>query len=233
MTKREWAECATILATFYPHNFKLGDGAGDDEAAQHRAKGQMMLWFQALADLPGERVKAAVWSMVRTQPAFPSVADIRRLAEGQADAAAEAWHRALMLSRHYAAPEHQPFRTYGSKLFVKDGKLHRESDGKPCAEELDLKAEDPVLMKTITAMGGLARMAFGTQNTETLRAQFLKIYAGFAAERQRQATYTALGVDATPLSLSPGQAAERPSSLAELVGTFAPTPTTHQEDKTP
>lgn len=79
MTKEEWAACAAMLATFYPHSFKL------------ESKEAVKLWFDELKDLPGERVHAAIKHMVRSQTAFPSVADIRRLAEPPKISWGEGW----------------------------------------------------------------------------------------------------------------------------------------------
>lgn len=71
MTKKEWAALAVKLSSYYPNSFKL-------ESTQ-----QMRDWYEALADLPGEHVYAGIMHMVRTQSAFPSIADIRKHAEPQ------------------------------------------------------------------------------------------------------------------------------------------------------
>lgn len=206
MNKTEWVECATILATFYPHNFQLGADLGNDEASARIAQGQMMLWYHALADLPGPRVKAAVWSMVRSQPAFPSVADIRRLAEGNADAAAEAWDEAMRLAMGPGiVPEH-----------VVSNPGHDAPSTVP---------SDPLIAKTLKALGGIRELAFGpSERLPTIRAQFLKLYQGFAQEIRRQATFEALGVDSTPLPLGPGHAADGPQSLGALLPGFTVPP---------
>lgn len=236
MTKAEWGACAAILANFYPHNFKLGgepDRAGDDEAtkrAKERASAQMNLWFQALADLPGDRVKAAIWSMVRTQPAFPSVADIRRLAEGAADAASEAWAEALRLATGPGAvPEHCPYVPNG-RIEVIDGKVRRLDP--QLEQSVPLAITDPILAKTITAIGGLAVLAFGElAGIETRRAQFLKLYQGFAAEHKRRDTFAAMGVPADARALPEGPTADTPTRLGAIARHL--TPPHHQEEMNP
>lgn len=65
MTKKEWAALAVKLSSYYPNSFKM------DNTQQVRD------WFEALADLPSEHVYAGIMHMVRTQAAFPSIADIR------------------------------------------------------------------------------------------------------------------------------------------------------------
>lgn len=83
MTDEQWLDAAQVLQTFYPHSFKV-----DDEV-------QFELWFQGLADLPGDRVTSAIWHMAKTQKAFPSLADIRDLAEPLSVEADEAWAEVL------------------------------------------------------------------------------------------------------------------------------------------
>jgi hypothetical protein len=91
VTKSEWKACAALLATFYPHSFKI-EGDGDEtSAATQRGHAVMQAWFDVLGDLDGMRVLAAIKHMARTQPAFPSVADIVRHAECGNVSAVTAW----------------------------------------------------------------------------------------------------------------------------------------------
>lgn len=218
MTKQEWGVIAKMLADFYPHSFKIQD------------PGAVKNWFMGLADLQGERVAAAVWTMVRTQPAFPSVADIRRLAEGSADAAAEAWAEALKLATGPgAAPEHRAYVPNG-RIEVIDGKVRRLDA--QTSEVAPLQFSDPILEKAIGAIGGLAVIAYGDLSTlETRRAQFLKLYQGFAAEHKRCATFEALGVPAAPPSLTDGRKADTPTRLGAIAQSI--TPPNYQEEITP
>ena len=149
MTDEEWLICATVLEAFYPHNFK-----GQKDLVTFE------LWFQLLSDLPGERVIAAIKHMVKTQPAFPSVADIRKLAEPMPADPGDAWRQVC---------------DYVSRLSL--GPLWR--DGAP----LPLPELEPWVKAALDAVGSDA-IRHRTPDTEgTLRAHFVKFYQ---ARLQRQ-----------------------------------------------
>lgn len=204
MNKQEWAELAKVLGTFYPHNFRPTDAT------------EVKLWYMALADLPGDRVGAAIWSMVRMQAAFPSVADIRRLAEGAADTAAEAWAEALRIVREKGtAPEHRRFQPKGV-ITYQEGRVVRQDAERGELEQLVIP--DPILEKTIHAIGGLQALGqCEVSRLDTMRAQFLKLYAAFTAESKRAATFASLGVSPELKALPAGEPAALGAVMAQVI----------------
>lgn len=68
MTNSEWASSIVVLRAVWPMGFDLDATA-------------ISAWFDALRDLSGEKVAAAIWTLAKTRPSFPGVADIRQLAE--------------------------------------------------------------------------------------------------------------------------------------------------------
>src|ERR1035437_2295721 len=68
MTKTEWSQCVIVLRAVYPGFQRLDVDA-------------VCVWFDLLKDLPGDAVLSAVRQMAQTQPAYPSIADIRKLAD--------------------------------------------------------------------------------------------------------------------------------------------------------
>lgn len=69
MTRKEFAAVAALLTAYYPHKLKLDD---------HNT---LEVWYQELADLPGEAVLAAVRHMARKSTDWPSIAAVRQYAE--------------------------------------------------------------------------------------------------------------------------------------------------------
>lgn len=69
MTRKEFAAVAALLTAYYPHKLKLDDHA------------TLEVWYQELADLPGEAVLAAVRHMARKSTEWPSIAAVRQYAE--------------------------------------------------------------------------------------------------------------------------------------------------------
>lgn len=170
MTKQEWVAAAGILANFYPHNFKVSDS------------NQMRLWFMGLADLPGDRVEAAVWHMCRTKEAFPSLADIRKLAEVQREDPTEAWLEAC----RYASE-------WGSGPVMRNGKL-AEPPG----------IQTPAIAQAVRAMGGIEAIKARTMDDEpAMRAHFFRAYEAALSKVRRSETFEAFGVNEKPALQAP------------------------------
>ena len=70
MTPQEWAKCVIVLRSCYPNTFKL-----DNEG--------IAVWYEMLSDLPYQAAAGAIRHMAQTQRAFPSIADIRAIAQPQ------------------------------------------------------------------------------------------------------------------------------------------------------
>jgi len=79
MTRKEFAAVAALLTAYYPHKLKLDD---------HNT---LEVWYQELADLPGEAVLAAVRHMARGGEEWPSIAAIRRLVQPAREVAGQVW----------------------------------------------------------------------------------------------------------------------------------------------
>lgn len=152
MTDEEWLMCAQVLETFYPHNFKVSN------------VGKLELWFQMLSDLPGERVIAAIRYMVKTQPAFPSVADIRKLAEPAPADPGEAWRQACdYVSRLRMGPRYQ------------DGRVVPAPELEPW-------------IKAAAESVGFEVIRYRTPDAEgTLRAHFIRFYDARLSAQRREA----------------------------------------------
>lgn len=161
MNRREWAECVLALRAFYPHSFKLDDSA-------------IGIWFGALEDLPGDRVKAAIVHMGRTTKAFPSLAEIRQHAEPSAADHSEAWGR-LVTS----------IQRIGAYTLI--------TDGREITPEEQL---DPDLREVVKRLGGWSHVCktFRQEDEPTNRAQFRRIWEGLQAARKRDETFAGLGL---------------------------------------
>jgi hypothetical protein len=161
MDNREWAVCAAMLSSFYPDSFKMGN------------KAQVDMWFMALAHLPGERVKAAILHMARTQKGFPSVADICQIADPPKVEADEAWREAL----RFCTSAHVHHTVY--------------QGGKP----VEFQFSDPLIPLVLKGFNnGKEIAAAGEDDLGILRAQFQKAYDAAKKRGARQETFTALGV---------------------------------------
>lgn len=157
MTDDEWGKCAVILATFYPHNFRV-----DDEVA-------MEIWFRMLQDLPGARVAASVAHMVKTQRAFPSVADIRKHADDRPDPT-DAWRQAC----EYVSQ-------WGHGAVYVGGKRH-EPPGLP-----------PAISQAVEAMGGVqAVQARKRDDDAAMRAHFFRAYEAAQERELKRETFGVL-----------------------------------------
>lgn len=141
MTNTEWAKCVLVLRAVYGASFKLD------------AEGQV-IWFGLLADLPGDRVIDAVKHMAKSTPAFPSVAEIRRLAEPAPADPGDAWRLACDYVSHLAL-----------------GPLYRDGELQP------LPTLEPWIKSAVESVG-VESIRNRTPETEnTLRAHFVKFYA--------------------------------------------------------
>lgn len=140
MTPQEWAACVVVLRATYGASFRL-----DTEG--------LLVWFELLADLPGDRALKAVKHLCQTKPAFPSVADIRRLAEPAPADPGDAWRLACdYVSRSSIGP------------MMRDGEL------------VQVEPLEPWIMSAIESVGRDA-IRHRTPDTEnTLRAHFTKFY---------------------------------------------------------
>lgn len=160
MTPEQWLACAKVLETFYPHNFKMTDEV------------KMDLWYQMLADLPGENVLAAIKHMVQTQPAFPSVADVRKHADPNACAPTEAWRKAC----DWVCRASQGNIYAGGKVYP--------------PPEMD----DPAIMGAIEAIGFQAIRMRTYDDEPAMRAHFFRAYEEALNSGRRWQTFTELGI---------------------------------------
>lgn len=146
MNAKEWAECVLVLRAAYGASFKL-DSPG------------IKVWYEQLNDLSGEAVQRACSELIKTKPAFPTIADIRRLAEPQIDNST-AWKQAC---------------DYVSILSL--GPLSRGGVIVPFPEI------DPRIQRAIDSVGREAIRMRTPDNEGTLRAHFMRF---FAESQQRQ-----------------------------------------------
>lgn len=147
MDIEDWANCVLVLRSSYGASFKLDTPA-------------IAVWFEMLKDLPGDRIQAAIAHMVKHQAAFPSIADIRKLAEPLPADPGDAWRQAC---------------DYVSRLSL--GPLWR--DGGP----LPLPEIEPWVKSALEAVGMDAIRNRTPDSEGTLRAHFVKFYQ---ARLQRQ-----------------------------------------------
>lgn len=80
-----------VLRSTYPTSFKLD-------------KDGMKVWFELLKDLPGQGVIGAVMHMAKTQAAFPSIADIRKIADPKITPD-QAWEEVIGKLDRYTPPK--------------------------------------------------------------------------------------------------------------------------------
>lgn len=151
MTSEEWAQCVLVLRATYTTSIKLDADA-------------ITVWFELLKDLPGASVKAAIVHMAKTTKAFPSVAEIRQLAEAEKKDYSAAWAELI-------------------------GQIQREGYcGTPRFQDpLLMKVVERLggwkyICQTMTE-----------SNTTTYRAQFRDIYTGVATRNDRNHTFASLG----------------------------------------
>lgn len=166
MTNTEWAKCVIVLRAIYTHTFKLDADA-------------ISVWFDLLEDLPGERVINAIRHMAKTQPAFPSVADIRKLAEPTPADVGEAWRQAC---------EYVGLLSLGP----------RWHDGQP----QPLPALEPWIQGALEAVGADAIRNRTSETEGTLRAHFMRFYE--ARLKREQMAASGLLSDPTPSAMRIG-----------------------------
>lgn len=143
MTIDEWTPLSQALAAAFPHDFKPGV-----------ADGRFKVFFVALADLDGDDVKRAVFQLIQTQRAFPSVADIRELAEQRGQPPADAWAEVC---------EWASLRAIGP--------TYRGGEVIPV-----VAPADPYAVVAAEAIGLDAIRSRTTDSSGTLRAHFFKAY---------------------------------------------------------
>jgi hypothetical protein len=173
VTDLEWLACVNVLRHTYGQSFKL-DADGIE------------VWGELLADLPGERVRAAVVHLCRTVRAFPSVADLRAFAEPQQVDAAEAWG----LACRWAAT-------------VQNGTRYQAGDVIPAP---GLETLPFAVARAVRALGGATAINARTYDDEmTMRAHFFRAYEGAKKSAAHDETFAALGVgDEGPARLTVG-----------------------------
>lgn len=168
MQKDEWKPLAALLVAYYPTSFKI-EGDGDpDSPATKRGQAMLTAWFNGLADLPAQRVHAAIMHMVRTKSAFPSIADIRKHAESGDLTAATAW----------------------AEVIKQVGRVGR--GGLPCWSDPRIE------MAVAALGGWNAVCDAPTKDHPTMRAQFRQAFEGATEIEGRRRTFAALGVPTTP-----------------------------------
>lgn len=176
MTKTEWKPLAALLVAYYPNSFKIeGDGDPNSDATK-RGHAMLTAWYDGLADLPAARVHASILHMVRTQPAFPSIADIRKHAEAGDLTAATAW----------------------AEVIKEVGRIGR--GGLPCWTDARIGHAVAALG------GWSAVCDAPTKDHPTMRAQFRQAFEGATEIEGRKRTFEHLGVPTAPPQLKPPQA---------------------------
>jgi hypothetical protein len=172
MTDEEWLSCAQVLASAFPHSFRVAD-----EFA-------MEVWYKALADLPCQSVAAAIWHMVKTKPAFPSIAEIRRHAAGNVIDPIVVW----------AEVEAKGFAVY-------HGHLLRTAEG----QWVPVEWSDPRIELALEAVGGLKHVIEMSRGERSgLRAHFCRAYEAHREEDARKRTFEELGVSSAALPVPSG-----------------------------
>lgn len=140
MTNVEWVKCVIVLRGVYPTSFKLDADA-------------LIVWFEMLSDLPAEQVIAAIKHMGKTKSAFPSLADIRQLAEPAPADPGDAWREAC---------------DYVSRLSL--GPLYRDGAPQPLPEL------EPWVKSAVESVGIEAIRNRTPDSENTLRAHFVRFY---------------------------------------------------------
>ena len=152
MTPKEWALCTMVLRAAFASSM-------DALTTQDLA-----VWYELLADLPGDAVLASVKDMAKRQAAFPSIADVRRGAEAQPEDAGAAWVRACK---------------WVSDLSL--GQVMRDGVLQPLPV-----MDDPAIAAAVEAVGREAIRHRTPDSEGTCRAHFAKAYAA-AVERAKRA----------------------------------------------
>lgn len=156
MTRKEWGACAALLAAYYPTSFKMTDVA------------QVQAWFDALSDLEGARVHAAVLHVSQVKGAFPSIADIRHHAEAGGFTAATAW----------------------AEVIRQVGAIGRGSA--PCWPD------ERFVVAVAAVGGWIVICDTPMKDQPTLRAQFRQAFEGASEVASRRRTFAKLGVPLDP-----------------------------------
>lgn len=164
MTPQQWAKCVLVLRSAYGASFKL-----DEEG--------VVVWFEMLRDLDGARVLAAVERMVKSQKAFPSIADIRALAEPEKNPG-EVWAEVLRV-----VLETGP---YGKYIAPPDALLRGENGriiGRTAEGHVEHGAIPPAAAKALESIGGRAAILEAESQTalRILRTQFVAALEQFQA----------------------------------------------------
>lgn len=191
MTREEWGGCVLLLRGTYAESFSL-----DRQALE--------VWYELLSNYPGAAVIAAVRAVCREVEAFPRPAHIvARIAVPGRLNAEEAWEEAFR-----AAADGGLYPRYIPTGAPRQGQLASPN------------WSNDHIRRTVAVMGGLRAISESTPATiGTLRAQFLKVYAGLAAGHAQ----VSLPEPAMPLLELPAPAAARPL-LPEAPGTPSATP---------
>lgn len=163
MTNIEWAKCVLVLRGAYANTFRL-DADG------------LVVWFDQLHDLPGDQVLAAIQHMIKTKTAFPSIADIRRLAEPPAPDPASAWVKACK--------------------WVSDIGLGPKFVG---GEAQPLPELEPAIAAAVEAVGIEAIRMRQPEVEGVLRAHFAKAYEARVEVERRQSAGLLAAAPATDL----------------------------------
>jgi hypothetical protein len=178
MTGKEWAACVLALRSSYGASFKLDDAAID-------------VWFNMLNDLPGDRVMASVVHMVKTQESFPSIAQIRKHAEGETADPMTLWGEIQAKAHASIWP---PFYA---------GEYH------------PVEWSDPLIPKALAGIGGAqAYLECNAEAMPAMRKHFCLAYASLRESAQRGATFEALGVSPGPI-IGPVKIGELSRSIGE------------------
>lgn len=183
MTPSEWGNVVSVLRATYQASFKL-DAAG------------VGIWYKLLADLPGHAVEAAVIHLCQTVQAFPSIAEIRRLATPAEAGPEDAWLVVMAACRDYGR--------YGR--FIPG--THEVIDGVPRIIEPGRTehASFPVgISRALLSIGGYASvLEAGDKERSIMRAQFLKAMAALSSTDK----HPVKAIAAEPLRALPAGALE-------------------------
>jgi hypothetical protein len=170
MTFEEWSKLSLILAGTYDQSFGVNEL-------------KLETWFRLLEDLPGSAVEAAVLHLCKTKAAFPSVAEIRALAEGRGeDEGTLAW-------KEVSEKAHR--LVYPTFVGTPDGP-------RPVPVEWD----DPLVPLALDAVGGaLAYMQCEADSAGVLRKHFYTAYKALKEKAQLAQTFLDRGAE-MPTSLA-------------------------------
>lgn len=149
----QWVWCVQLLRSTYRQGFTL------DET-------DINVWFELLADLPGENVMAAVKKVCQKVTAFPSVAAIRQFAQEPEITAAEAWEEVMRAVKS------------GDGLYP----TYRPA-GPPRSGHLEQTSwSHPAITRALLGVDGLRAIAVAEPGAlPTIRAQFIRLFDMHAA----------------------------------------------------